>query len=142
MTNSNGTVAARLARQLGIAVTRARNGHLADVGLTVDQADALTYYADHPGVTIADWKNQQHIAHQTARLVVQKLVERGLIISTPSATDSRAKVNTLSPAGEAVRGQMYDGGEVTGRKLLAGLSGDQQAQFIQLLRKCLDNLDS
>ena len=75
-----------LARQ----IKRRRNQHLRTVGLTTEQADALTFFTDQPGRTVTAFKTYQEITHQTARMIVQRLQTRGYVQLVVSPTDARA----------------------------------------------------
>lgn len=127
-----------LARQ----IKRRRNQHLRTVGLTTEQADALTFFTDQPGRTVTAFKTYQEITHQTARMIVQRLQTRGYVQLVVSPTDARAKQVVVTPSGRAKREQLRQHGWQTSAQLFAHLDAEQQQVFLDLLRQVNQNLES
>lgn len=127
-----------LARQ----IKRRRNQHLRTVGLTIEQADALTFFTDQPGRTVTAFKTYQEITHQTARMIVQRLQTRGYVQLVVSPTDARAKQVVVTPSGRAKREQLRQHGWQTSAQMFAHLDAEQQQVFLDLLRQVNQNLES
>ncbi|QIL58951.1 MarR family winged helix-turn-helix transcriptional regulator [Lactiplantibacillus plantarum] len=127
-----------LARQ----IKRRRNQHLRTVGLTTEQADALTFFTDQPGHTVTAFKTYQEITHQTARMIVQRLQTRGYVQLVVSTTDARAKQVVVTPSGRAKREQLRQHGWQTSAQMFAHLDAEQQQVFLDLLRQVNQNLES
>lgn len=127
-----------LARQ----IKRRRNQHLRTVGLTTEQADALTFFTDQPGRTVTAFKTYQEITHQTARMIVQRLQTRGYVQLVVSPTDARAKQVVVTPSGRAKREQLRQHGWQTSAQIFAHLDAEQQQVFLDLLRQVSQNLES
>lgn len=127
-----------LARQ----IKRRRNQHLRTVGLTTEQADALTFFTDQPGRTVTAFKTYQEITHQTARMIVQRLQTRGYVQLVVSPTDARAKQVVVTPSGRAKREQLRQHGWQTSAQMFAHLDAEQQQGFLDLLRQVNQNLES
>ena len=127
-----------LARQ----IKRRRNQHLRTVGLTTEQADALTFFTDQPGRTVTAFKTYQEITHQTARMIVQRLQTRGYVQLVVSTTDARAKQVVVTPSGRAKREQLRQHGWQTSAQMFAHLDAEQQQVFLDLLRQVNQNLES
>lgn len=127
-----------LARQ----IKRRRNQHLRTVGLTTEQADALTFFTDRPGRTVTAFKTYQEITHQTARMIVQRLQTHGYVQLVVSPTDARAKQVVVTPSGRAKREQLRQHGWQTSARMFAHLDADQQQLFLDLLRQVNQNLES
>ncbi|MDI5786348.1 MarR family winged helix-turn-helix transcriptional regulator [Lactiplantibacillus plantarum] len=127
-----------LARQ----IKRRRNQHLRTVGLTTEQADALTFFTDQPGRTVTAFKTYQEITHQTARMIVQRLQTRGYVKLVVSTTDARAKQVVVTPSGRAKREQLRQHGWQTSAQMFAHLDAEQQQVFLDLLRQVNQNLES
>ncbi|MDV0429527.1 MarR family transcriptional regulator [Lactiplantibacillus sp. DA1] len=127
-----------LARQ----IKRRRNQHLRTLGLTAEQADALTFFADQPGGTVTAFKIHQEITHQTARMIVQRLQTRGYVQLVVSPTDARAKQVVVTPSGRAKREQLRQHGWQTSAQMFAHLDAEQQQVFLDLLRQVNQNLES
>nr|WP_261798369.1 MarR family winged helix-turn-helix transcriptional regulator [Lactiplantibacillus plantarum] len=134
-----------LARQVLILarqIKRRRNQHLRTVGLTTEQADALTFFTDQPGRTVTAFKTYQEITHQTARMIVQRLQTRGYVQLVVSPTDARAKQVVVTPSGRAKREQLRQHGWQTSAQMFAHLDAEQQQVFLDLLRQVNQNLES
>ena len=127
-----------LARQ----IKRRRNQHLRTVGLTTEQADALTFFTDQPGRTVTAFKTYQEITHQTARMIVQRLQTRGYVQLVVSPTDARAKQVVVTPSGRAKREQLRQHGWQTSAQMFAHLDAEQPPVFLDLLRQVNQNLES
>ncbi|WP_412937092.1 MarR family winged helix-turn-helix transcriptional regulator [Lactiplantibacillus plantarum] len=127
-----------LARQ----IKRRRNQHLRTVGLTTEQADALTFFTDQPGRTVTAFKTYQEITHQTARMIVQRLQTRGYVQLVVSPTDARAKQVVVTPSGRAKREQLRQHGWQTSAQMFAHFDAEQQQVFLDLLRQVNQNLES
>lgn len=127
-----------LARQ----IKRRRNQHLRTVGLTTEQAGALTFFTDQPGRTVTAFKTYQEITHQTARMIVQRLQTRGYVQLVVSPTDARAKQVVVTPSGRAKREQLRQHGWQTSAQMFAHLDAEQQQVFLDLLRQVNQNLES
>lgn len=127
-----------LARQ----IKRRRNQHLRTMGLTTEQADALTFFTDQPGRTVTAFKTYQEITHQTARMIVQRLQTRGYVQLVVSPTDARAKQVVVTPSGRAKREQLRQHGWQTSAQMFAHLDAEQQQVFLDLLRQVNQNLES
>ncbi|MGA3448664.1 MarR family winged helix-turn-helix transcriptional regulator [Lactiplantibacillus plantarum] len=127
-----------LARQ----IKRRRNQHLRTVGLTTQQADALTFFTDQPGRAVTAFKTYQEITHQTARMIVQRLQTRGYVQLVVSPTDARAKQVVVTPSGRAKREQLRQHGWQTSAQMFAHLDAEQQQVFLDLLRQVNQNLES
>ena len=127
-----------LARQ----IKRRRNQHLRTVGLTTEQADALTFFTDQPGRTVTAFKTYQEITHQTARMIVQRLQTRGYVQLVVSPTDARAKQVVVTPSGRAKREQLRQHGWQPSAQMFAHLDAEQQQVFLDLLRQVNQNLES
>ncbi|WP_179950310.1 MarR family winged helix-turn-helix transcriptional regulator [Lactiplantibacillus garii] len=127
-----------LARKL----TRRRNQHLRELGLTAEQADALTFFTDHPRSSITAFKTVQHITHQTARLIVQRLVKRDLVTLVADPHDGRLKQVVPTTAGRAKREQLRQHGWQTSAVLFDDFTPAQQQAFLTLLQRANENLES
>lgn len=128
----------KLARKL----TQRRNRHLRALDLTTEQADALMFFDDHPGSTMTAFKAVQGITHQTARLIVQRLVKRGLIVLVPAPEDRRFKRVIVTAAGHAKREQLLQHGWQTSAALFARFTPAEQQTFLKLLKTANENLES
>ena len=133
---------AREVLKLGRKLTQRHNRHLSALDLTTEQAAALMFFDDHPNSTITAFKQFQTITHQTARLIIQRLVKRELVVLLPDPSDGRAKLVALTTAGHAKREQLLQHGWRTSATLFKQFSPAEQQTFLKLLERANQNLES
>lgn len=132
--------AARTILSVANKITAQRNRQVQKLGLTAEQADALTYFHNHPGASINGLKDELRIRHQTASGIVNRLKEKKLIHLNQSKEDKRARRITLSQAGEAAFERLRESGAGTGDGLLSGMNEEEQREFMRLLEQADGNL--
>jgi len=125
---------------LGRKIRHRRNLYSRNLDLTSEQADAIRFFADHPQQTIADFRTFEEITHQTARLIVHRLVQKGLITLQPSPTDGRAKLVHFTVAGLEKQAELEQHIWQTSATLFADFTPTEQRQLLTLLRRASDNL--
>lgn len=133
-----------VARQIvifGRKIRHQRNLYVRTLDLTSEQADAIRFFGDHAGKTIADFSGRQEITHQTARVVVQRLVQKGLLVLTPNPADGRAKLVSLTAAGQVKHTALKHHVWQTSQKLFANFTPAEQQTFLTLLRRADENLE-
>ena len=81
-------ILSRKIQQLSNTITQRRNRDLKKLGLTADQADALLFFHAHPESAAADLKTHLGITHQAARAIVERMVNKGLLITHVSSHDA------------------------------------------------------
>jgi DNA-binding MarR family transcriptional regulator len=133
-----------LARQvltLANQILKSRNGHLKELHLTAEQADSLTFFYFHTDTSISDLKDHLHIRHQTARGIVKRLEEKGLLTLSVAASDGRCKTVSLTEKGIQIVERLKQNGTHTGYRLLSGMTETEQEQFSALIAKALNNME-
>ena len=120
-------ILSRKIQQLSNTITQRRNRDLKKLGLTADQADALLFFHAHPESAAADLKTHLGITHQAARAIVERMVNKGLLITRVSSHDARYKT---------MHRNCTDFGDV----LLDHISADDQDTLLKLITQTLDNL--
>ncbi|WP_125681214.1 MarR family winged helix-turn-helix transcriptional regulator [Levilactobacillus yonginensis] len=126
---------------LGRKIRHKRNLFVRQLDLTSEQADALRFFEDHPQHTISDFKDQQQITHQTARLIVKRLVDRGLLVLDPNPNDGRAKLVGFTAAGLAKCQQLDDHIKATSQESFVGFSQVEQQALLKMLARIDQNLE-
>ncbi|MFC6260279.1 MarR family winged helix-turn-helix transcriptional regulator [Levilactobacillus fujinensis] len=126
---------------LGRQIRHQRNLFVRHLDLTSEQADALRYFADHPQSTITDFKARQQITHQTARLIVKRLVDRQLLELTSNPNDGRSKFVGFTPAGLEKCQQLDTHIKHTSQKLFTGFTLTEQQQLLAMLARIGQNLE-
>lgn len=132
--------AARRLLELTNALISTRNRHIEGLNITTEQADTLIFFADHPNSSISSLKDFQHIRHQSAQVLTQKLVDKGLLRLAQNPEDRRAKLVLLTDAGRIMRQRLKQNGSHTGQALLTGFSTVESDEFLHLIDRAIDNL--
>ncbi|MPM39428.1 hypothetical protein SDC9_86061 [bioreactor metagenome] len=132
----------RLILRLTNTIIKNRNRHLEALNLTTGQADSLQFFLAHKEATVTELKDHLGTTHQTACGIVQRMAEKGLITLSVSDTDARCRLVVPTEAGTQLGTRMVCNRERTGRKLLTGMSDEEQAVFIRCLEKALKNVEN
>ena len=132
---------ARQLLQLARRIKQRRNLHIQDLNLTTVQGDALKFFGDHPNQTITMFKDHQGITHQTARVIVQHLVNLGVVTLAPNPNDGRSKLVVVTPLGLTKYTQLNKHGWQTSAELFVGFTPEEQQQFLALVRRANTNLE-
>ena len=133
-------ILSRKIQQLSNTITQRRNRDLKKLDLTADQADALLFFHAHPESAAADLKNHLGITHQAARAIVERMVNKGLLITRVSPHDARYKVVTLTAQGEELHETMQRNCTDFGDVLLDHISAADRDTLVALITQTLDNL--
>ena len=119
-------ILSRKIQQLSNTITQRRNRDLKKLGLTADQADALLFFHAHPESAAADLKTHLGITHQAARAIVERMVNKGLLITHVSSHDARYKTVTLTAQGEELHETMHRNCTDFGDVLLDHISAEER----------------
>lgn len=127
----------RRLQQISVSLFAARMGE-AGLDLTSVQYAAMATLHDHPGLdqgTLAGL-----IAYDRATIggVVDRLVQKGLMLRETSAKDRRARILTLTAEGERVLACATPWVERVQEDIVACLSEEERGIFQALLRKATD----
>ena len=128
-------ILSRKIQKLSNTITQRRNRDLKKLGLTAEQADALLFFHAHPESAAADLKT-----HQAARAIVERMVNKGLLITRVSSHDARYKVVTLTAQGEELHETMQRNCTDFGDVLLDHISAEERDTLLKLITQTLDNL--
>jgi DNA-binding MarR family transcriptional regulator len=130
----------RLILKLTNTITKNRNRHLLDLGLTAAQADSLQFILAHENATVTDLKDAFGIAHQSARGVVMRMTEKGCVTLARSSQDGRCQIIRPTDYGRELGERMKKNRVRTAGKLLDGMTEDQQEIFIHCLHQAFENV--
>lgn len=131
----------RKIRELANLITKNRDADIREFELTTAQADILIYFAENPGKSIVDLKSFLNITHQTARGLVQRMTDKGLLKISPSRNDARYKQIFLTEKSQTVYRDMLKNGTHTGNRLLKGMNTEEKKQLLMLIDLGLKNLN-
>jgi DNA-binding MarR family transcriptional regulator len=106
--------------------------------LTPVQYAALDKVAAHPGLDQASLAKLVALDKVTLGGVVDRLITKGLLERSVNPSDRRAHLLALTEAGRIELDRCAPAVERAQQKILAGLSAEEQAQFLHLLNKLVD----
>lgn len=134
-------VTARQVLKLANTIIRNRNIHLKELDLTAEQADSLQFFLSKENSTATDLKKHLNVTHQTSRGIVERLKQKKLVVLQKSEEDARCHVVIPTAAGREMGERLKNNGTHTGEKLLYGMNEDEKEQFINMLKRALDNIN-
>ena len=121
--------------KIGMFLAAKRNSHLSQLGLTASQSEALLFIHDNPNSNITCLKAHLKISHQAARVLVERLKDKDLVVVNMGEKDSRSRLVSLSNQGELLHEQLVQQGQAVGAHLLEALSTEETSQLDELLDK-------
>ena len=125
-------------------VFRARQFRLAEAGgseLAFMEGKVLAFFARHPGATQRELvEHSGRDKGQIARLI-GGLKERGLLVAHADAHDRRMARLELTEHGAAVHRALHLQRRRLAKSAVAGLSGEQRQQLVDLLLRVRANLE-
>jgi MarR family transcriptional regulator, temperature-dependent positive regulator of motility len=116
--------------------------HKVDLDLTPVQFGALVATENEPGLDQATLANRISYDRATIGGVVDRLVQKEFIRREISTRDRRARELYLTKSGEATLSKARPAVANLQSILLSSLSSDEQKQFVRLLKKTTDDLQS
>jgi DNA-binding MarR family transcriptional regulator len=113
---------------------------LRQYGITLSQRDLLlTLYEEGP-LDQGALRERLGLEQSSVSRLVDGLVRRDLIELRPGASDRRVRIAVLSERGRELLHRTPGSSELGGTAMVAGLSQDERAQLVWLLKRCTDNL--
>jgi DNA-binding MarR family transcriptional regulator len=130
----------RRLQQAAVSIFMAEIGE-AGQDLTPVQFGALVVTKKYPGLDQATLAGLIAYDRTTIGGVVDRLVQKGLILRVVSDQDRRARELRLSQAGECLLDQIIPRVEHVQQIILSGLDRVEQEQFLALLQKVTESLN-
>lgn len=120
--------------QASVAIFQTR---VAELGydLTPVQYAALAKIEAQPGIDQVTLAGLIAYDRTTIGGVVDRLVQKGLMVREISATDRRSRVLKLTQLGSTTLHKLSSTVEAVQEQMLGGLDGQEKAEFIKLLQK-------
>lgn len=110
--------------------------------LSMRELHVLLFLANHPGQdTARDVTEVRGLAKSQVSQAVELMTGRGLLARRADETDRRVIHLTITQAGLPLAREAQAIQAACGRRLLSGLSGEEQAQFLNLLERVLREAD-
>jgi DNA-binding MarR family transcriptional regulator len=127
---------ARRFQQIAVAIFHAEveeAGH----DLTPVQYAALTAVRTHPGIDQATLAGLIAYDRTTITGVVDRLVQKGLLVRQANSRDRRVRELQITDEGQRILCGIEPAVEAAQRIILRGLTADEADQFMRLLRKAI-----
>lgn len=127
-------------KQFGKYYDRQFAAFSARTGLSMREIHVLLFLANNPGYdTARDVAEYRGLAKSQVSQAVELLAAEGLLLRTPDSTDRRVIHLSITPSGLPLARECQAIQAACGRRLLAGLSEEQERQLALLLETVLDN---
>lgn len=119
------------------AKTRADRAALAESGVTAAQAAVMYVISRTPGATQKQVADQVQQKEPAVAGMVSRLLEAGLLLRAPSATDGRAWALNLTPRGEAALAGFRAPLDQINASLTNALGGEAEVERLALMLKAI-----
>jgi DNA-binding MarR family transcriptional regulator len=127
---------ARRFQQIAVAVFHAEVEE-AGYDLTPVQYAALATLGTHPGIDQATLAGLIAYDRTTITGVVDRLVQKGLLVRQANSRDRRARALHVTDEGRRILGGIEPAVEAAQRIMLRGLTAEEAGEFLRLLRKAI-----
>lgn len=128
----------RLPRKFGKYYDRQFLPLLEKTGLTIREVHVLLFLANHPGQdTARDVTELRGLAKSQVSQAVEIMAGRGLLARRADGEDRRIIHLEITEKGAPLAKEAQGIQAACGRRLLAGLTGKEQAVFLDLLERVL-----
>ena len=127
---------ARRFQQIAVAVFHAEVGE-AGYDLTPVQYAALATVGANPGIDQATLAGLIAFDRTTIGGVVDRLVQKGLLVRNPSSRDRRARELQITAEGRQTLSGIEPAVEAAQHSMLRGLTAPEAAELMRLLRKAI-----
>ncbi|WP_459643973.1 MarR family winged helix-turn-helix transcriptional regulator [Kineococcus sp. NUM-3379] len=107
-------------------------------GLTVAQYNALVNLVHNPGITSSELARYCGVTAQTMSSVLNRLLDRGLVVRTPHPRHRGVLELAVTPEGQAVWERANEHVEEVEGVLRAALDPQEQEQLRRLLVRCME----
>ena len=135
-------VLARKVLRLANLIIINRNADIRELGLTTEQADTLLYFSKNEGKSAVDLKAHLGISHQTARGIIERMVNKGILRTSISEKDARYRLVEVTDKGVGLCRRLKENGMHTGSRLLEGMDEEDRERFFSMIMLALENLES
>lgn len=115
---------------------------LENVPVSPAQMALLDFIASFPGCGVQDIANGLGLTPPTVSVGVRKLEESSLVERRPNPMDGRSIQFFLTRRGQALQRQIQDSHRQKFRRLLAGLTPQEQEMLLQLLERALQTAEA
>lgn len=130
-----------LIKKTALAIEKLSNRALAPYELTHTQYKILMLMYRHQEEPLRQIDVETHFAmtNPTVTGILQNLEKKGLVQRIPHPSDRRSRLLTLTEQALAMQEALYTLGESLERQVTANLSGEENRQLTELLKKILED---
>lgn len=115
------------------ALYRSLEACVAEAGLTPGQWNALSQLSEHGAMTQRQLAERLQKEQATVTRSLDRLVQRGLVVRTPSPHDRRANIVEITPEAVRLLTDLEPGITRRNAELAAGISDEDLAVFLKVL---------
>ena len=109
--------------------------YLAEAGLPLGEGRCLAAVGAFAPLSVKDLAHRANVDKGQASRAAQTLVDKGLIVKSPSPSDARGVVLGFTPAGQQLWQRLMGVIERRNAEIVSCLSATEQAQFDRLLTR-------
>jgi DNA-binding MarR family transcriptional regulator len=111
-------------------------GSLKELDVTTPQYAALSVLAEEPGLSNAALARRSYVTPQTMNQILVRLEAAGLVERVAHPEHGRVLQGYLTTAGKRLRRECAERVDTVEERMLSGLSEDERATLLALLRRC------
>jgi DNA-binding MarR family transcriptional regulator len=130
-----------LVNYLARLFARALYRRIAPHGVTHGQFPVLLLLWEREGATQTELAERLAVEQPTMANTLKRMERDGLVERVPDPADRRQALVTLTPRGRALEAALTASAREANAAALAGLSRDERAQFLALVRRVVANLE-
>ena len=112
------------------------------LGIVPGQFPALLELWIQDGQTQKQLVDKLDIEQATMANTLARMERDGLIVRTPHPDDRRAKIVRLTPKAISIRDDAYAAASETNAAAMASLTQQEQAQFVEFMRRIIQSMKS
>lgn len=124
------------------SLRRTVDAGLREYGLTLSQRDVLLTLYEAGPLDQGMLRDRLGLEQSSVSRLVDGLVRRGLVALSPSESDRRVRIASITNSGQVLLLRTPGASELGGGPMVRGLSDLERRELIRLLRRCADNLDN
>lgn len=116
--------------------------HFSQLGITYPQYLVLMLLWEKDHRMVSDITEHLRLETNTVTPLLQRMEKQGLIVRTPSQTDSRQRIISLTDTGRDIEEQIKEVPNCLAREIVnKGISTEQLTSLVELLDELIDILD-
>jgi DNA-binding MarR family transcriptional regulator len=125
---------------LGAMLRRERNAVSQGI-ITLPQFLGMDFLRKTPGSPVKEFAETLGLKPSSASGLIDRMVQKGLVLRTHSKTDRRVVRLTLEAKGEQMVDEIMEQKQQSAAELFAPLSADERAIFLKIMQKVVGHVD-